>query len=95
MIGVTQVLINGLYTADNNQSINFDRPVKAVAIDPKFSKHGSGKSFVTGDDKVRERERDRQTEKDRQTERDRQRECVSEKRERERERGEMRERGGE
>ena len=57
MIGVTQVLINGLYTADNNQSINFDRPVKAVAIDPKFSKHGSGKSFVTGDDKVRERER--------------------------------------
>ena len=60
MIGVTQVLINGLYTADNNQSINFDRPVKAVAIDPKFSKHGSGKSFVTGDDKVRERERERE-----------------------------------
>ena len=59
MIGVTQVLINGLYTADNNQSINFDRPVKAVAIDPKFSKHGSGKSFVTGDDKVRGRERER------------------------------------
>ncbi|XP_078322203.1 vacuolar protein sorting-associated protein 41 homolog isoform X3 [Crassostrea virginica] len=47
-----RVLINGLYTADNNQSINFDRPVKAVAIDPKFSKHGSGKSFVTGDDKL-------------------------------------------
>ena len=84
MIGVTQVLINGLYTADNNQSINFDRPVKAVAIDPKFSKHGSGKSFVTGDDKVRER----------QTERDRQRECVSEKRERgnERKRGRDRDR---
>ena len=88
MIGVTQVLINGLYTADNNQSINFDRPVKAVAIDPKFSKHGSGKSFVTGDDKVRERKRDRETERDtdrerhtdrqtdrqRQTDRDRQRE---------------------
>ena len=67
MIGVTQVLINGLYTADNNQSINFDRPVKAVAIDPKFSKHGSGKSFVTGDDKVereREREREEETETD-------------------------------
>lgn len=50
-------MISGLYTADNNQSVNFDRPVKAVAIDPKFGKHGSGKNFVTGDDKVRERER--------------------------------------
>lgn len=54
---VTQVMISGLYTADNNQTVNFDRPVKAVAIDPKFGKHGSGKNFVTGDDKVRERER--------------------------------------
>lgn len=50
-------MISGLYTADNNQTVNFDRPVKAVAIDPKFGKHGSGKNFVTGDDKVRERER--------------------------------------
>lgn len=56
-------MISGLYTADNNQTVNFDRPVKAVAIDPKFGKHGSGKNFVTGDDKVRERERERVKEK--------------------------------
>lgn len=53
-------MISGLYTADNNQTVNFDRPVKAVAIDPKFGKHGSGKNFVTGDDKVREREREKE-----------------------------------
>ncbi|XP_048755315.1 vacuolar protein sorting-associated protein 41 homolog isoform X2 [Ostrea edulis] len=47
-----RVMISGLYSADNNQSINFDRPVKAVAIDPKFGKYGSGKNFVTGDDKL-------------------------------------------
>ncbi|XP_065929628.1 vacuolar protein sorting-associated protein 41 homolog isoform X2 [Magallana gigas] len=47
-----RVMISGLYTADNNQTVNFDRPVKAVAIDPKFGKHGSGKNFVTGDDKL-------------------------------------------
>ena len=32
--------------------INFDRPVKAVALDPVFYRSGSGKHFVTGDDKV-------------------------------------------
>lgn len=46
------MLITGFYTAENNQSLNFDRPVKAVAMDPLFYKHGSGKHFVTGDDKV-------------------------------------------
>ena len=47
-----QVVINGLYSTDNNQVINFDRPIKAVAMDPMFYKSGSGKHFVTGDDKV-------------------------------------------
>ncbi|XP_061193823.1 vacuolar protein sorting-associated protein 41 homolog isoform X5 [Saccostrea echinata] len=47
-----RVMISGLYTSENNQTVNFDRPVKAVAIDPKFGKHGSGKNFVTGDDKL-------------------------------------------
>jgi len=37
---------------DNNQTINFDRPIKAVALDPQFFRSGSGKHFVTGDDKV-------------------------------------------
>lgn len=49
----TKVVINGLYSTENNQVINFDRPVKAVAMDPMFYKSGSGKHFVTGDDKVR------------------------------------------
>ena len=49
---VFQVVINGLYSTENNQVINFDRPVKAVAMDPMFYKSGSGKHFVTGDDKV-------------------------------------------
>ncbi|CAH1788445.1 unnamed protein product [Owenia fusiformis] len=47
-----RVVINGLYTNDNNQVLNFDRPVKAVSMDPHFFKHGSGKHFVTGDDKL-------------------------------------------
>jgi len=38
---------------DNNQTINFDRPIKAVALDPHFYRCGSGKHFVTGDDKVK------------------------------------------
>ncbi len=46
------MVINGLYNTENNQVINFDRPVKAVAMDPMFYKSGSGKHFVTGDDKV-------------------------------------------
>ena len=46
------MVINGLYNTENNQVINFDRPVKAVAMDPMFYKAGSGKHFVTGDDKV-------------------------------------------
>ncbi|ELU13950.1 hypothetical protein CAPTEDRAFT_174173 [Capitella teleta] len=47
-----RVVINGLYSTDNNQAINFDRPIKAVAMDPMFFKSGSGKHFVTGDDKL-------------------------------------------
>ena len=47
-----RVVINGLYNTENNQVMNFDRPVKAVAMDPDFYKSGSGKHFVTGDDKL-------------------------------------------
>jgi hypothetical protein len=45
-------VINGLYNVENNQTINFDRPIRAVAMDPTFSKSGSGKHFVTGEEKV-------------------------------------------
>lgn len=42
------VIINGLYTSDSNQVVNFDRPVRAVAIDPNYSKLGSARQFITG-----------------------------------------------
>ena len=48
-----QVVISGFYSNENNQVINLDRPIKAVAMDPDFYKPGRGKHFVTGDDKVR------------------------------------------
>ena len=44
--------MTGLYSSENNQSVSFDRPVKAVAIDPGFAS-SNGKQFVTGDDKVK------------------------------------------
>ncbi|KAL5007431.1 hypothetical protein ScPMuIL_016237 [Solemya velum] len=47
-----RVIITGLFTTDNNQNVTFDRPVKAVALDPMFYKSGSGKHYVTGDDKL-------------------------------------------
>ena len=43
--------MTGLYSSESNQSVSFDRPVKAVAIDPDFHSSNS-KQFVTGDDKV-------------------------------------------
>ena len=41
----------GLYSSEDDQVINFDRPVKAVALEPDFHK-SSSKQFVTGDDKL-------------------------------------------
>ena len=43
-------MINGFIEDEHEQVITFDRPVKAVAIDPGYTKHT--KQFVTGDDKV-------------------------------------------
>ncbi|XP_048239189.1 vacuolar protein sorting-associated protein 41 homolog [Haliotis rufescens] len=47
-----KVIISGLYASENNQCVTFDRPVKAVALDPHFSKPGRGRLFVTGDEKL-------------------------------------------
>jgi len=43
-----QVRITGLYSDANDIEVNFNRPVKSVAIDPKFS----NQRFVAGDDKL-------------------------------------------
>ncbi|XP_071478787.1 vacuolar protein sorting-associated protein 41 homolog [Diadema antillarum] len=47
-----RVAITGLYEGEHNQVQSFDRPVKAVALDPKFSRPGSGKQFITGSDRL-------------------------------------------
>ncbi len=46
------MVIHGFYTSDNNHLLMFDRPVRAVAIDPYFARQGSNRKFITGDDKV-------------------------------------------
>lgn len=47
-----KVYIHGLYTNDNNHCINVGRLVKTVALDPNYYKSGSGRRFITGDDKL-------------------------------------------
>jgi hypothetical protein len=44
-----KVKISGLFTKNDDQLITFSRPVKAVCLDPNFSKT---KMFVTGDTSV-------------------------------------------
>lgn len=43
-----KVYIQGLYTNDNNHSMNIGRLVKTVALDPNYYKSGSGRRFITG-----------------------------------------------
>ncbi|CAG5117731.1 unnamed protein product, partial [Candidula unifasciata] len=47
-----RVIITGLYATENNQVVTFDRPVKAIALDPFYYKPASGRQYVTGDDKL-------------------------------------------
>jgi vacuolar protein sorting-associated protein 41 len=42
------ILINGLYTNDNDMKLNIGKPVKCLALDPFHYKPGSGKKFITG-----------------------------------------------
>ncbi|CAL1533068.1 unnamed protein product [Lymnaea stagnalis] len=46
-----RVIITGLYD-ESNQTVTFDRPIKAIALDPLYFKPSSGKQYVTGDDKL-------------------------------------------
>ena len=46
------MVISGLYATENNQTVMFDRPVKAVALDPYYYRSGGGRHYVTGDEKV-------------------------------------------
>ncbi|KXJ11617.1 Vacuolar protein sorting-associated protein 41-like [Exaiptasia diaphana] len=46
-----RVVINGLYSSENNVQNNFDTPIKAVALDPEFSSKQT-KMYVTGGEKL-------------------------------------------
>ncbi|KAH9500097.1 Vacuolar protein sorting-associated protein 41 [Bulinus truncatus] len=46
-----KVIITGLYNSDS-QVVEFDRPVKAIALDPLYYRPNSGRQYVTGDDKL-------------------------------------------
>ncbi|RMX42402.1 hypothetical protein pdam_00004865, partial [Pocillopora damicornis] len=46
-----RVVINGLYSSENNVQASFDTPVKSVALDPEFSKKRT-KMYVTGGTKL-------------------------------------------
>ena len=45
-------MVSGLYTTENCHTLTLDRPVQAVALDPNYYKSGSGRRFVTGDDRL-------------------------------------------
>lgn len=46
------VVINGLYTEENNQNLNIGRAVKTIALDPMHYKSGTGRRFIIGDNKL-------------------------------------------
>ena len=42
----------GMYSNEGNRFVNLDRPVKAVALDPGYSRPGTNRRYVSGDDKL-------------------------------------------
>ncbi|XP_072932333.1 vacuolar protein sorting-associated protein 41 homolog [Epargyreus clarus] len=47
-----KVLVYGLYSDDNTHNLILGRVVKSVALDPHYFKSGSGRRFLTGDNKL-------------------------------------------
>ncbi|XP_023235855.1 vacuolar protein sorting-associated protein 41 homolog isoform X2 [Centruroides sculpturatus] len=47
-----RIVIQGLYSSENNLILSFNQPVLSIAIDPNFAKPGSKKRFITGNNKV-------------------------------------------
>ncbi|XP_026746855.1 vacuolar protein sorting-associated protein 41 homolog [Trichoplusia ni] len=47
-----KVLVYGLYTDDNTHNLTLGRVVKSIALDPCYFKSGSGRRFLTGDNKL-------------------------------------------
>lgn len=44
--------VNGLCTTDCDQSIALPSPVRCLQLDPQFAKSGTGRRFITGDNKL-------------------------------------------
>ncbi|PSN43945.1 hypothetical protein C0J52_03761 [Blattella germanica] len=47
-----KVFIYGLYSTENNHNISIGRLIKSIAIDPNYYKSGSGRRFITGDERL-------------------------------------------
>ncbi|KAF6213794.1 hypothetical protein GE061_011516 [Apolygus lucorum] len=47
-----RVLVFGLYNSDNDHDLKMERLVRSVAIDPFYYKPGSGRRFITGDERL-------------------------------------------
>ncbi|KAJ2939148.1 hypothetical protein O0L34_g8460 [Tuta absoluta] len=47
-----RVLVHSLYSDDNTHSLTLGKQVKSVALDPYYFKSGSGRRFLTGDNKL-------------------------------------------
>ena len=43
-----RILVTGLYSEDNSISLNMERPVQSIAIDPIYANSSSGKRFMSG-----------------------------------------------
>ena len=43
-----RILVTGLYSEDNTVSLNMERPVQSIAIDPIYARSNSGKRFMSG-----------------------------------------------
>ncbi|XP_033218064.1 vacuolar protein sorting-associated protein 41 homolog [Belonocnema kinseyi] len=47
-----RIFILGLYSTENTHNMSTGRLVKCIGIDPNYIKAGSGRRFITGDDKL-------------------------------------------
>lgn len=47
-----KVTVYGLYSTDNNHNLSLGHVIKSVSLDPNYHKSGSGRRFLTGDNKL-------------------------------------------
>lgn len=46
------VIVYGFYSDENNQNIKHSRAVKTIVLDPYYSRSGSGRRFIIGDNRM-------------------------------------------